>query len=179
MCICVHYSTLWCTQSVELPSVLRADVMVEPLSMIWDHWLRNWIKLIIQSLHPAISLYFHTLAPHFLSSFTSTVTLIPTVHPRMTAADLTTTTSTPPPCRDAGLVRSAPPLSYVSAMVVPIGRRSNDSACLPLCTFPRWCTPDEETLLKKKRKKKKETPSVTECNLRTCAAAPRMMPLWK
>lgn len=34
------------------------------------------------------------------------------------------------------------PPSYASAMVVSIGRRSNDSACLPLCTSPRRCTPD-------------------------------------
>ena len=136
-------------------NALSTDVMAEPLSRIWDHWLTrhgNWIKLIIHALHPAISLYFHSLAPHFLSSFTAiAILIIPAVHPRMTAADPTTTTTTittPPPCRDAGLVRSAPPLSYVSAMVVPIGRRSNDSACLPLCTFPRWCTPDGETLLK-------------------------------
>lgn len=68
------------------------------------------------------------------------ITVMPVVHPRLAAPP------PPPPCWDARLVRSAPPLSYVSAMVVSIGRRSNDSACLPLCTFPRWCTPDEDTL---------------------------------
>lgn len=57
----------------------------------------------------------------------------------------------PSPCWDACMVWSAPPLSYVSAMVVSIGRRSNDSACLLLCTFPRWCTPDEETRLIRNR----------------------------
>lgn len=74
-------------------------------------------------------------------------------HPRSASHDntspppLSPSPPLPSPCWDARLVWSAPPLPYVSAMVVSIGRRSNDSACLPLCTFPRRCTPDEETLL--------------------------------
>lgn len=78
--------------------------------------------------------------------FFSILYLLSLSHPRLTAPP------PPPPCRDAFMVWSAPPLSYVSAMVVSIGRRSNDSACrLPLCMFPRWCTPDEEAPLTRNR----------------------------
>lgn len=90
--------------------------------------------------------YCYTLLQHF-TLFPPNITIIsilhcinyciihiPAVHPRMTA--LPPSLHPPLPGWDARLVWSAPPLSYVSPMVVSIGRRSNDSACLPVCTFP-------------------------------------------
>lgn len=78
-------------------------------------------------------LYHSTSTYYFLISFHPLLQLMDHSHPRMTA--LPSLPPSPSPCRDARLVWSAPPLSYVSAMVVPIGRRSNDSACLPLCVY--------------------------------------------